>query len=481
MSLNLVIRIILLVVVVNGLDCDSDPTSTFPMGIHLAFGQNPTQDITVSFFTCSITSNKETPLIHLFGPKNNQTFTGTTLSNKGEGRFHHHVAMKNLSSDTTYHYTASLSDSKSPRSRPYQFRTASSSPKEYFTVAVVGDMGVNGSSSTISWLSTKRTLPTYNATIHLGDVSYADDYDKHLVPEPSSGRSYEAVYDDFLTTVENISATSPYHIVPGNHDVTCHATTDLGCASYQKNFSAINRRYRMPGYDRRGGHNMWYSFDLGSVHFAMIDTESDYPSAPTKPHTFIGGGAGGGFNGNQLKWLTQDLKDANARTEIEWIVVSGHRPWYSSKTMDWPLRTPTHLRNAFEKILVENNVDMYLCGHKHFYERTKKIVDGKVDLIKGIVYVTNGAAGNNEGVQKKGNGNKDLIETGQYAASGTGFGELATMEGGDGSGGGMVLRWRYRLSKDGSVVDELILPARGKRKKKKKKKIRGNRMHIEGK
>ena len=45
---------------------------------------------------------------------------------------------------------------------------------------------------------------------------------------------------------------------------------------------------------------------------------------------------------------------------------------------------------------------------------------------------------------------------------------VAAMEGGVGSEREMVLRWRYRLSKDGSVVDELILPARGKRKMMKK-------------
>jgi len=204
---------------------------------------------------------------------------------------------------------------------------------------------------------------------------------------------------------------------------------------------------------------MWHSFDLGPVHFVMIDTESDFPSSPTKPHTFIGGGAGGGF-GNQLSWLKQDLATANASTNTQWIVVAGHRPWYSSKTEDWPLFTPTHLRSAFESILHEHGVDMYLCGHKHFYERTKKILNGKLDEKEGIVHITNGAAGNNEGVQAKGHGNKGLIATGQYA--GTGFGELATITSNDGE---TVLRWRYRLSGNGSVVDELILPAREKRKR----------------
>lgn len=191
------------------MDCDSDPTSTTPMGVHLAFGDDPSNSITVSFFTCDIASPHDDPLVHLFSPHgDNQTFAGTTLGSVAEGRFHHHVALTNLLTETAYRYTVSLSGNNRPRSVPFQFRTAASSSSTQFEIVVIGDMGVNGSASTVSWLS----RAPYNFTLHLGDVSYADDYDKHLVPEPSSGRSYEAVYDDFLVTVEHVSAAAPYHV-----------------------------------------------------------------------------------------------------------------------------------------------------------------------------------------------------------------------------------------------------------------------------
>ena len=194
---------------VHGLDCDSDPKSTTPMGVHLAFGDDPSNSITVSFFTCDIASPHDDPLVHLFSPHgDNQTFAGTTLGSVAEGRFHHHVALTNLLTETAYRYTVSLSGNNRPRSVPFQFRTAASSSSAQFEIVVIGDMGVNGSASTVSWLS----RAPYNFTLHLGDVSYADDYDKHLVPEPSSGRSYEAVYDDFLVTVEHVSAAAPYHV-----------------------------------------------------------------------------------------------------------------------------------------------------------------------------------------------------------------------------------------------------------------------------
>ena len=45
--------------------------------------------------------------------------------------------------------------------------------------------------------------------------------------EPSSGRGYDAVYDLFQRATETLTAAAPYMVLPGNHDVTCHATEDL--------------------------------------------------------------------------------------------------------------------------------------------------------------------------------------------------------------------------------------------------------------
>jgi len=38
---------------------------------------------------------------------------------------------------------------------------------------------------------------------------------------------------------------------------------------------------------------------------------------------------------------------------------------------DWPLGTPKHVQAAFEPLLHEFGVDLWLCGHKHYYERTR--------------------------------------------------------------------------------------------------------------
>jgi acid phosphatase type 7 len=63
----------------------------------------------------------------------------------------------------------------------------------------------------------------------------------------------------------------------------------------------------------------------------MIDTETDFPNAPDAP----GGSAdldSGPFASSptqQLDFLAADLASVD-RTVTPWLVVSGHRPWYTT-------------------------------------------------------------------------------------------------------------------------------------------------------
>jgi len=91
----------------------------------------------------------------------------------------------------------------------------------------------------------------------------------------------------------------------------------------------------------------------------------------------------------------------------------------------------------------EFGVDVYIAGHKHYYERA----DSEPPQI------TNGAAGNNEGVQGEGRWDKGKIVKGEY--ENTGFGELSLLEEGD-------LRWQYFLSETGELFDELVMSSKKK-------------------
>ena len=77
----------------------------------------------------------------------------------------------------------------------------------------------------------------------------------------------------------------------------------------------------MPWKESGGVNNMWHSYDYSNVHFIMMDTETDYPGAPEGSNMF----------GDQLDWLEKDLISASSDPTIDWIIVGGHRPIYSSE------------------------------------------------------------------------------------------------------------------------------------------------------
>jgi hypothetical protein len=193
----------------------------------------------------------------------------------------------------------------------------------------------------------------------------------------------------------------------------------------------------MPGRDTLG-HNLWWSFTHQRTHFVSISTETDFAGAPTTPSTRFGGGRGGGF-GDQLHWLEGDLAAAQADPAVDWIVALGHRPLYESleAAVDWPVDTELHVRKAFEPLFSKYGVDLYVAGHKHYYERLAPIAEGGQACDEHrrrgaggggggdkhcTHYVIHGSAGNNEALTKQGTAHQNLVRGADYVH--TGFLEL---------------------------------------------------------
>ena len=105
--------------------------------------------------------------------------------------------------------------------------------------------------------------------------------------------------------------------------------------------------------------SMFYSFDLGPVHFISLNTEYYY-WLNYGAHPLI----------RQYNWLINDLKQANLpenRSKRPWIVIFGHRPMYcSSNDNDDCTHFSTILRIGIpffhifgvEDLLMEYNVDL---------------------------------------------------------------------------------------------------------------------------
>ncbi|KAK4940754.1 hypothetical protein LTR10_019147 [Elasticomyces elasticus] len=343
--------------------------------------------------------------------------------------------------------------------------------------------------------------PMYNDPVPAGEIA---DQGGPLGGDMSV--LYESNWDLWQQWIGNVTTKVPYMVLPGNHEAACaefdgpgnvltsylnedeanttSPTTNLtyySCPPSQRNFTTYQHRFYMPGAETGGVGNFWYSFDYGMVHFVAIDGETDFPASPeypfeadltgnethpTEAQTFITdsgpfGGVDGSYsnvkNYDQYKWLAQDLAKVN-RTITPWIVAMSHRPMYSSETSSYQV----HVRNAFEALLLEYGVDMYLAGHIHWYERmwplgTNGTIDEasivnkdtyKTNAGKSMTHIVNGMAGNIESHSTLA-ANKTLNITNILDQTHYGFSRLTVVN-------STALKWEF-VQGDGPIGDTFTL------------------------
>ena len=297
---------------------------------------------------------------------------------------HHHVTLQNLKPSTTYFYTCGDDDTNtntdtdtdlegSSRSQVFSFQTAPSlatggGANQSFTIAIYGDMGA-GDCSAETRQQLQNTYDGIDWVWHLGDIAYADDY---LFGE----FAYERVLDQYMEEMAFLAARKPYMVLPGNHEVDCHAFVCLLDKTYRdalKNFTAYNARWKMPSKESDGILNMWYSFNYGQAHFVSLDSETDYKGAyegEIDRFFILKSGHFSPEANGYLKWLERDLQQAfNERHMRPWIIVAGHRPMYLHDDVGV-------FRAAVEELLLKYEVDLYLSGHVHEYYRTFPVRNG---------------------------------------------------------------------------------------------------------
>jgi hypothetical protein len=264
--------------------------------------------------------------------------------------------------------------------------------KSSISFAVYADLGVVNGDPTIKWLdSIKSQVDLY---WHGGDISYADD--SFLHPGCAFKFCYEETWDKYMGLIQPFASYKPYMVAPGNHEADCHdpaCLTDLDRRTKLSNFTAYNTRFRMPSQESGSTSlNMHYSWDYGLVHFISIDTETGFPGAEEETKYVE---PCGGFSQNQLKWLEQDLKAANASRNIRpWIFVQGHHPMYQGDFIDKSFQA------AMEKLFYDYSVDVYFSGHIHSYERTWPVYQGIPEPTytnpRAPMYIMLGGSGNDE-------------------------------------------------------------------------------------
>ncbi|XP_014275508.1 acid phosphatase type 7 [Halyomorpha halys] len=313
------------------------PVHYQPEQVHLAYGKDATEMVV----TWSTMSAVERATVVFGKTEPTQKVLGYTKlfvdgGKKKRAQFIHRVTVTGLEPATKYFY---ICGSDSGWSDQFWFRTANDSKFWSPVIAVYGDMG-NENARSLPFLQLEAQTGSIDAVIHIGDLAYDMDTDNGKFG------------DEFMRQIEPIAAHVPYMVCPGNHE-----------QAY--NFSHFRERFTMPG----NSENLFYSFDLGPVHFVSFTTEAYY---------FVNYGIK--ILVNQYNWITKDLREANSakREDRPWIVTYGHRPMYCSNfyTDDCQVST-TRVRVGIpgfewfglEKVFYDAGVDLELWGHEHSYER----------------------------------------------------------------------------------------------------------------
>ena len=140
--------------------------------------------------------------------------------------------------------------------------------------------------------------------------------------------------------------------------------------------------------------NPFYSFDYQNVHFLAMSTGK----GSVIPYV----------NGSeQYQFIQDDLNKAANNTNIDWIIVYGYRPFYTSPTLH-----PANeiLRETYPPLFEKYGVDMVITSHNHNYQRSYPLIynidSSRQPIVKDVnasqynspgvpIYFVVGTAGNN--------------------------------------------------------------------------------------
>jgi len=145
-------------------------------------------------------------------------------------------------------------------------------------------------------------------------------------------------------------------------------------------------------------NNFYYSFNIGPAHIISFSTEYYYyqnnnsyqnPNYYTPEHI-----------DRQLSWLEDDLQKANQNRSLRpWIIAIGHKPFYcattgncaqngfENKDLTEGILINGTLKYGLESLFYKNGVDLYFCGHNHYYNRLKPVYNNQTMIgTSGLPY-----------------------------------------------------------------------------------------------
>lgn len=189
-----------------------------------------------------------------------------------------------------------------------------------------------------------KTCPNSEFTVNLGD--FVND---------NTNDEWDWYFKNF--GFSNMSTT----LVPiaGNHD---------GNITNKLNINVFNSMFNLSNPNTDSNVNwvngVYYSYDYGNAHFAVLNTNDMYP-----------------ITQSQRNWLINDMKSSDA----DWKIVLMHRAAYAEgKNINKP--DTIIMRDVLLPLFDELDIDLVYAGHDHTYYRSMQVKGDKA--VEGVQYVT---------------------------------------------------------------------------------------------
>ncbi len=275
------------------------------------------------------------------GFANAKTTKGETF--EWQGYVGHKAVVKSLKAGTTYKYRVGTVDKKQ-WSSVGTFVTDNGDGK--FSFIAIADVQAssleNFKQAAVVMDKAMKQVPKAEFVVNLGDFvndCTNEEWDWY-------GQAFKKA-NTSLTLVP----------VAGNHEGNITNKLNVGWFDNMFNLKAGEG-------DLNNVNGVYYSYDYGSVHFTVLNSNDMYPMTEA-----------------QRNWVYNDITKSNAK----WKVLLLHRAAYSAgKNINKP--DTLIMRKTIIEIVDDTGVDLVLSGHDHMYFRTLPVANDKV--CEDTLYVT---------------------------------------------------------------------------------------------
>lgn len=324
------------------------------LGIYLTWENDPTTTMTVRWVTKKSDSDDSIAFQKIDDEEWLQA-KGTHINMPDDHPYYiHRVEIKNLTPDTCYQFRLK-NDSNDAI---YKFRTMPNQLTRPIRFVVGGDM-LHDNKKYLSETNSQAASQDPDFAYIGGDIAYS-------VPRL---KFFSENFDNWVTWLHTWTETMvapdgrliPLIIAIGNHEVFGRSDQTPEEAKF---FYALFRAPSVLAYQVHDFSNYLSLFVLDSGHTYSID-------------------------GEQKEWLKNNLI---TRKEIENKFVIYHVPAYPS-VRNYKQKSCQKIRKHWVPLFEDNGIKAAFEHHDHAYKRTHPIFQDKVDPVKGILYLGDGAWG----------------------------------------------------------------------------------------